>query len=106
MRFSEQRLVDMALGALEEVAATCHHRPARRSAALRLVLAYLASRGRSDRRPYRSFWQSVAHPRPQDRWAGANAALNAIYLAVGRKRDIDVVSLYEERARATLGGVE
>jgi hypothetical protein len=93
----------MALGALEEVAATCHHRPVPRSKALALVLAYLASRGRGVRSPYDSFWRSVDHPRPQDRWSGANASLNGIYLAVGVKRDMAVVSIYEASARARSG---
>lgn len=102
MRLTDHRLLDLALGALEEVAAACHHRPVPRSRALALVLAYLASNGRGSRAPYDSFWRAVAHPRPQDRWAGANAALNAIYLAAGRKRDLDLISLYEARARKTL----
>lgn len=99
MRLNDSRLVELALGALEEVAATCRYRPAERSWALRLVLAYLASRGRGNRAPYDMFWRSAGHPRPQDRWAGVNAALNAIYLAADRKRDIEIVSMYEERAR-------
>jgi hypothetical protein len=99
MRLTEKRLVEMALAALEEVAATCHHRPVPRSKALALVLAYLASRGRSVRSPYDSFWRAVDHPWPRDRWSGVNASLNGIYLAQGVKRDVAVTSLYEDRAR-------
>ena len=103
-RLNESLLTDMALAALEEVAALCHHRPVPRSAALRLVLAYLASRQPCRRYAFDSFWRSVEHPRPQERWGGANAALNGIYLTIGRKRDMDVVSMYERRAREALIG--
>ena len=99
MRLTDERLTEMALAALEEVAALCHDRPVPRSKALALVLAYLASRGRPARSPYDSFWRAVDHPRPQDRWSSVNASLNGIYLAVGVKRDLDVVSLYEQRER-------
>lgn len=95
----DSKLTDMALAALEEVAALCHHRPVDRSRPLAVVLAYLASRGRGDRNAYDMFWRSVAHPRPQDRWGNVNAALNGIYHSAGRKRDLAVVSEYENRAR-------
>jgi hypothetical protein len=99
MRLTDHRLTDMALGALEEVAARCHHAPVPRSAALRLVLAFLASRQPCGRHAFDSFWRAVDHPRPQERWGCANAALNGIYGAVGRKRDTAVVSRYESAAR-------
>jgi hypothetical protein len=101
MRLTPDRLTDMALGALEEVAAHCHHAPVPRSKALALVLvlAYLASRQPCHRTAFDSFWRSVDHYRPQDRWAGVNASLNGIYLAIGRKRDTAVVSRYESAAR-------
>lgn len=99
MRLTDARLVDLALGALEEVAATCRYRQAERSWALRLALAYLASRSRSDRAPYDCFWRAVRHARPRERSAGVNAALNAIYRRADRRRDIEIISLYEERAR-------
>jgi hypothetical protein len=99
MRLTEQRLTEMALAALEEVAATCHHRQVPHSRALATVLAYLASRGRDRRAPYDAFWRAVDHARPQDRWAGVNASLNGIYLAAGLKRDTEVVSRYEAAAR-------
>jgi hypothetical protein len=96
---SESRLVDMALGALEEVAAHCHAEPFPRSKALALVLAFLASRQPCRRDAFDFFWRSIEHPRPQDRWGSVNSALNGIYLAVNRKRDTAVVSRYEQRAR-------
>jgi hypothetical protein len=102
MRLTDDRLVVMALGALEEVLATSHYRPVPRSMALRLVLGYLASRGDGRRDPHDRFWRAVAHERPQERWGQANAALNGIYLGVGIKRDLAVVSAHERRARARL----
>jgi hypothetical protein len=100
---TEQRLVTIALDALEEAAAAAHDAPVKRTWALRLVLAFLASRTRhrkpTPRWPFDHFWQALAHHRQQDRWANVNAALNAIYVAVGRRRDVQRVSIFEQRAR-------
>jgi hypothetical protein len=99
---SEERLVAFALDALEEAVASAHLAPVRRTWALRLALAYLASRERHGapavRWPFDNFWRSLAHQRPQDRWANLNASLNAIYLTVGRRRDPQRVSLFEHKA--------
>ena len=100
MRLSESLLLEMALSALEEVAAECHHEPVQRSKALALVLAYVASRSRGERWPYDRFWTCIQDPNPKERWSGATAALNAIYLAGGWTRDIATVSRYESAARA------
>ena len=82
-RIDERDLIDMALLALEEVAASCHVGPVPRTRALAMVLAYLASRRpQSTREPFDSFWRAVSDQRPQDRWAQVNAALNGIYLVV------------------------
>jgi hypothetical protein len=100
---ADSRLVASALDALEEVAAATHEGPVKRTWALRLVLAYLASRARHGSQPARwpfdHFWRSIATVKQQDRWGNTNAALNAIYLAVGEKRDRKRVSLFEQRAR-------
>lgn len=100
---TDSRLIGLALDALEEAAASAHHGPVKRTWALRLVLAYLASRARHGkpppRWPFDGFWQALAHHREQDRWGNVNAALNAIYVAVGRRRDVQRVSLFEQRAR-------
>ncbi len=97
---NDSKLVDMALVALEEVAALCHVRKVERSRALAVVLAYLASRGEGDRHPYDLFWRACGTAGPKERWSYVNSALNGIYRAAGRKRDLAVVSLYEKRARA------
>ena|SRR5258708_36845138 len=100
---SEFRLVTIALDALEEAFAAAREQPVRRTWALRLVLAFLASRTRHgsppDRRPFDNNWRALAHERLQDRTAILNASLNAIYLAVGEKRDTQRASLFEQRAR-------
>lgn len=100
---SEERLVTIALDALEEAAATADDGPVKRTWALRLVLAFLASRSRHGkpppRWPFDHFWQALAHHREQDRRANVNAALNAIYVTVGQKRDVQRVSLFAKRAR-------
>jgi hypothetical protein len=102
-RLSEERLITFALDALEEAAATAHDGPVKRTWALRLVLAFLASRSPhgkpSPRWPFDHFWQNLVHHREQDRWANVNAALNAIYIAVGRRRDVQRTSLFERRAQ-------
>lgn len=95
----DSKLTDMALVALEEVAALCHVRKVERSRALAVVLAYLASRSGGDRQPYDLFWRSVARAGERERWAYTNSALNGIYRLAGRKRDLRIVSRYEKRAR-------
>jgi hypothetical protein len=101
---SDSRLVTIALDALEEAFAAAREQPVRRTWALRLVLAFLASRtrhgSRPDRWPFDNYWRALAHERPQDRTAILNASLNAIYLAVGEKRDTQRASLFERRSRA------
>jgi hypothetical protein len=103
---SERRLVTIALDALEEAFAAARERPVKRTWALRPVLAFLASRTRHgsspERWPFDNYWRALAHERPQDRAAILNAALNAIYLAVGEKRDVTRASLFEQRARETV----
>jgi hypothetical protein len=86
MRLSEELLTEMALAALEEVAALCRQAPVERSAALRLVLAYLASRQPCDRHFFDAFWRAVITARARDRSAVVEASLNGIYRQVGRRR--------------------
>ena len=101
---SEQRLVRLALDALEEAAAAAHLAPVRRTWGLRLALAYLGSRERqgspAPRWPFDQFWRCLTDERRQERWANLNAALNAIYLGVGEKRDWQRVSLFERQRRS------
>ena len=96
--------MDMALSALEEVAALCEHEPLPRSRALALVLAYLASRQPCDRHFFDAFWRAVDMKRPRDRAAIIVASLNGIYRQFSRKRDMAVVSRYESAARRLTEG--
>lgn len=100
---ADEKLTLFALSALEEATAAAHEQPLRRTWALRLALAYLASkvpqRPPEGRWPFIHYWRSLSHPRPQDRWANMNAALNGIYLAVGHRRDWHRVSEFERDAR-------
>jgi hypothetical protein len=99
MQLTDERLTDMALGALEEVAARCQDEPVPRSGALRLVLAYLASLKPCERHSFDAFWRAVAMERPRDRSANVQASLNGIYRQVGRKRETAVMRRYEAVAR-------
>lgn len=100
-RLDDQRLTGKALMALEEVAACCHLCPVRRTHALALVLAYLASRSNdpASLEAFTHFWRAMATALSNARWGNVNAALNGIYLAVGEKRDLAVTSAFERRAR-------
>jgi len=101
---SEQRMVRLALDTLEEAAAAAHSAPVRRTWGVRLALAYLVSRERhgsaAPRWPFDQFWKCLPDQKQQDRWANLNAALNAIYLSVGEKRDWQRVSLFEQQSRS------
>ena len=105
-RIDEERLTEMALSALEEVAAHCRHAPQRQTRSLALVLAYLASRKlpQSDRYAFDQFWRSVATHYSITRNAMVNAAINGIYLAVGIRRQSTTV--FEDHARRELGEIE
>lgn len=103
MALSESRLDDLAFGALEEVAAICHHRSVEHTRAIAVVLAYLAHRAGGERLPFDLFWRSITKPRQHERWQAVNASLNSIYLAAGRRRDLAVVSAHEQRARKAGG---
>lgn len=100
---AEDRLMTLALSALEEAAATSREAPARRSWGLRLALAFLASRGPScesfERWPFDQFWRALVHPRSNGRSGMVTASLNAIYLSLGRRRDIQMVSAFERQGR-------
>jgi hypothetical protein len=102
MQLSDERLTTMALIALEEVAVLCEHEPMKPSRALRLVLAYLASRQPCDRRFFDAFWRAVRIKRPRDRSAIVHGSLNGIYRQVGRRRDTAIISRYEQAARKRL----
>jgi hypothetical protein len=64
-----------------------------------LALAWLLHYGKEGetlpRWPFESFWRELATERKHDRWAGVNAAANAIYLQLGISRDRERQSTFE-----------
>jgi hypothetical protein len=77
-----ERLRQLALDALEEVAALAEHGPVRRSWAVRFSLAYLSSLDRMRWRsgePYREFWRAMAIGDKALRLGGLRSALGTIY---------------------------
>jgi hypothetical protein len=99
----ESRLIGFALKALEEAAARAHSRPVHRSWALRLALAYLshctANAGAPAAWAFELFWRSLEEPKVHDRWGKLNTALNGIYVALGQRRELTLVSRFEQVAR-------
>jgi hypothetical protein len=70
-----------------------------------LALAFLGSR-RTGRREesdwaFELFWRALEEPKEQDRGSQLTGAINGIYLAVERKRELAMVSHFERRARQT-----
>lgn len=92
MRISPDRLTIKALLSLEQVAAGIDPLTAGdTSLAVKLALAFLYAVGKGERWPFDQFWQQVSKT-PKDAAEGVerdtllNAAINAIYLAVGVRR--------------------
>ena len=105
-RVDEQQLVNMALTALEELAARSRHRPQERTRGIALALAFLAHVAKSrEQWPYNQLWRSLDEPDRGIRSARVSAALNAVYLQLGRQRDLTVQSAFEQLARAEYGPV-
>jgi hypothetical protein len=50
-----------------------------------------------------NLWEALPRPCEKDRRATANAALNAIYRALGEKRDLEWASAFEAAARERRG---
>jgi hypothetical protein len=88
MGFGPEQLRDKALAAPEEAAEQTYKAPGHRSKAVAFALAYLWAYGSGgDRWPFVSFWRSLAMHNDIGRSQNVNANLNAIYRAVGAKRD-------------------
>lgn len=84
------RLRRFAFDALEEAIADAERGPVRRTWALRLALAYLASlhpRIWSSSEPYRDFWRALSHERTGVRRRLLSEALAIIYAWAGTARD-------------------
>jgi hypothetical protein len=92
-RFTNDELVDKALAALEEVYLRAKDEPIEPTPALRFLLAFLANEAQ-ERWPFDTFWKEATTPAARNtlsvafgRRQGLNAALNGMYLQVGRKRE-------------------
>jgi hypothetical protein len=101
-RLSPDQLTKLALDAIEVAAAASHLGPVPRTRGLALALASLLHYGKEGetlpRWPFEAFWRELATERLHDRWSGVNAAVNAIYLALGRERDRERQSEFERAA--------
>ncbi|MEO6360613.1 MAG: hypothetical protein ABIO43_08580 [Sphingomicrobium sp.] len=82
----DDRLIAMALDALEELAKQCDAGPQPKTKMLAAVLAYLHSRAGGERWPFDSFWKTIADPKDIGRTQNVNASMNGIYNQLGRKR--------------------
>jgi hypothetical protein len=104
-RIGPDQLLKLALEAIEEAAAASHLGPVPRTRGLALALAWLLHYGKEGetlpRWPFEAFWRELATERLHDRWSGVNAAVNAIYLQLGERRDPDRVSAFECDAKGS-----
>jgi hypothetical protein len=101
-RTGPNQLRKLALETVEEAAAASHLGPVPRTRGLALALAWLLHYGKEGetlpRWPFEAFWRELATERLHDRWSGVNAAVNAIYLALGQERDRERQSEFERAA--------
>lgn len=81
----EQRLIWIALQALEQTAQKARDQPLERNHAIRLCLAYLASRS-PERWPFDEYWKALADDDDKIRSANLTRCLNAMYLRLVIKR--------------------
>ena len=98
-----ERLRQCALDALEEALADAELKPVRRTWALRLALAYLASlhpRIWSASEPYRDFWRALSLEPRTARRRRLEQALGTIYSWVDVKRDRERVAVIKDRVHA------
>lgn len=94
------RLRRFALDALEEAVTEAESGPVRRTWALRLALAYLASlhpRIWSSSEPYRDFWRALSTDGNSCRQRALETALGTIYAWAEVKRDGERTALIRER---------
>lgn len=94
-----------AFDALEEAVADADLGPVRRTWALRLALAYLASlhpRIWSSSEPYRDFWRALSEEPRTVRQRRLTDALGIIYSWADAVRDQERVTLIRERAHGAM----
>lgn len=98
-----ERLRQCAFDALEEALAEAELGPVRRTWALRLALAYLASLHRrtwSLSEPYRDFWRALSVEREASRQHALERALGTIYSWADVKRDPERAAVIRVRTHA------
>jgi hypothetical protein len=102
-RVGPEQLRKLALEAIEEAAAASHLGPVPRTRGLALALAWLLHYGKEGetlpRSPFESFWEGLSNKQEQDRWSAVNAAVNAVYLALGVERCRERQSAFEQAAK-------
>lgn len=99
------RLRRFALDSLEEALAEAELAPVRRTWALRLALAYLASlhpRIWSSSEPYRDFWRALSFEGKTARRRALEQALVTIYAWSGVKRDPERVAAIRDRSHGEI----
>jgi hypothetical protein len=102
-----ERLRQCALDALEEALAEAEFGSVRRTWALRLALAYLASlhpRIWSKSEPYRDFWRALSLEPRTARQRGLEQALGTIYSWADTRRDGERVAVIRGRVLAETAG--
>lgn len=103
-RPTTEQLTSMALAALEEAAALCRHEPQPQTRGIAVALAFLAFVSKStDRYHFDRFWRTLRTDCRVQRGAEASASLNGIYEAVGRRREIEVISAFQRAATEVYG---
>jgi len=103
-RPTTDQLTTMALSALEEVAARCRHEPQPQTRGIAVALAFLAYVSKSsDRYQFDRFWQALRRECQVYRTAEASSSLNGIYEAVDRRRELEVMSAFQQAAREAYG---
>lgn len=104
MAVTESQLTNMALAVLEQVAARSRHVPQRHTRGVALALAYLAYASRAqDRASFDGFWRAMRQECQKIRATNVSACLNGIYKALGRRREIQVMSAFEQEANELYG---
>lgn len=103
-RPTTEQLTTMALAALEEAAAGCRHELQEQTRGIAVALAYLVYVSRTDDRShYDGFWRALKLECRVTRGTYASAALEGIYRAVGRQREREVVTAFQQAAREQYG---
>lgn len=92
---SDDRLVAMALDALEQILALSAVDCVSRTRSIAVCLAYLASRNASERWPFDEFWKWLDCEDKHVRSGNLNRCLNGIYLQVGVKRTNEMTFKYK-----------